>query len=97
MASSAEDDKSLHPMRPQTPQEEEGIDECDGQVRCYKAPPLPTPEEKMRMQAQAVPTDVIPINVTGRPHPLAATPPIVTVVCPRLNMPTITDAIQPMK
>ncbi|XP_064847311.1 NHS-like protein 1 isoform X1 [Oncorhynchus masou masou] len=62
MASSAEDDKSLHPMRPQ---EEEGIDECDGQVRCYKAPPLPTPEEKMRMQAQAVPTDVIPINVTG--------------------------------
>uniref|UniRef100_A0A8C8M405 NHS-like protein 1 n=1 Tax=Oncorhynchus tshawytscha TaxID=74940 RepID=A0A8C8M405_ONCTS len=65
MASSAEDDKSLHPMRPQTPQEEEGIDECDGQVRCYKAPPLPTPEEKMRMQAQAVPTDVIPINVTG--------------------------------
>lgn len=69
MASSAEDDKSLHPMRPQTPQEEEGIDECDGQVRCYKAPPLPTPEEKMRMQAQAVPTDVIPINVTGRPRP----------------------------
>ncbi|XP_045066137.1 NHS-like protein 1 isoform X3 [Coregonus clupeaformis] len=64
-ASSTEDDKSLHPMRPQTPQEEEGIDECDGQVRYYKAPPLPTPEEKMRMQAQAVPTDIIPINVTG--------------------------------
>ncbi|XP_034143620.1 NHS-like protein 1 isoform X3 [Esox lucius] len=64
-ASSAEDSRSLHSMRPQTPQEEEGIDECDGQVHRHKAPPLPTPEEKMRMQAQAVPTDIIPINVTG--------------------------------
>ncbi|KAL0967812.1 hypothetical protein UPYG_G00257420 [Umbra pygmaea] len=66
MASSAEDDKSLLSVRPQSPQEEEeGIDECDGQLRRHKVPPLPTPEEKMRMQAQAVPTDIIPINVTG--------------------------------
>lgn len=26
---------------------------------------LPTPEEKMRQQAQAVPADIVPINITG--------------------------------
>ncbi|KAJ8009704.1 hypothetical protein DPEC_G00094290 [Dallia pectoralis] len=62
---SSEDNKSLHSMRSSTQLEEEGIDECDGHQRRHKAPPLPTPEEKMRMQAQAVPTDIIPINVTG--------------------------------
>ncbi|KAJ3607127.1 hypothetical protein NHX12_026641, partial [Muraenolepis orangiensis] len=67
-ASSAEDDRSHHHMRPQTPQGE-GCEEAglavDGQVVWTKAPPLPTPEEKMRRAAQAVPTDIIPINVTG--------------------------------
>ena len=49
-------------MRPGTPQ-----GGGDGQVVWAKAPPLPTPEEKMRRAAQAVPTDIVPINVTGRP------------------------------
>ncbi|CAL8317028.1 unnamed protein product [Merluccius merluccius] len=69
-ASSAEDDRSHHHhhMRPQTPQGEGGEGAghtVDGQVVWTKAPPLPTPEEKMRRAAQAVPTDIVPINVTG--------------------------------
>ncbi|XP_076021428.1 NHS-like protein 1 isoform X2 [Genypterus blacodes] len=67
-ASSVEDDKSQLAMRPQTPQgrrgEGEGL-EIDGQVVRNKAAPLPTPEEKMRQVAKAVPTDIVPINVTG--------------------------------
>lgn len=32
-----------------------------------EAPPrLPTPEERMRQQAQAVVADIVPINITGR-------------------------------
>lgn len=27
---------------------------------------LPTPEERMRQQAQAVSADIVPINITGR-------------------------------
>ncbi|XP_034436410.1 NHS-like protein 1 isoform X5 [Hippoglossus hippoglossus] len=75
-ASSAEDDKSQLSMRPQTPLGGDEVSEVDGQVIWNKAPPLPTPEEKMRLAAQAVPTDIIPINVTAakgrggelRPH-----------------------------
>ncbi|XP_078130101.1 LOW QUALITY PROTEIN: NHS-like protein 1 [Sander vitreus] len=63
-ASSAEDDKSQLSLRPQTPQGGEGY-EVDGQVVWNKGTPLPTPEEKMRLAAQAVPTDIVPINVTG--------------------------------
>ncbi|XP_029352107.1 NHS-like protein 1 isoform X2 [Echeneis naucrates] len=67
-ASSAEDDKSQLSMRPQTPQggggEGEGC-QIDGQFMRNKAAPLPTPEEKMRQVAQAVPTDIVAINVTG--------------------------------
>ncbi|KAM9338955.1 NHS-like protein 1 [Symphorus nematophorus] len=63
-ASSTEDDKSS--MRPQTPLGEGGEgSEVDGQVVWNKAPPLPTPEEKMRQTAKAVPTDIVAINVTG--------------------------------
>lgn len=29
-------------------------------------PRLPTPEERMRQQAEAVPADIVPINITGR-------------------------------
>ncbi|XP_060947101.1 NHS-like protein 1 isoform X1 [Limanda limanda] len=65
IASSAEDDKSQLSMRPQTPQGGGEEFEVDGQVIWNKAPPLPTPEEKMRLAAQAVPTDIVPINVTG--------------------------------
>ncbi|XP_070705139.1 NHS-like protein 1 isoform X2 [Pempheris klunzingeri] len=67
-ASSAEDDKSQLSMRPQTPLGGgEGVEgsEVDGQAIWNKAPPLPTPEERMRQTAQAVPTDIIAINVTG--------------------------------
>lgn len=66
-----EDDKSELSMRPQTPQggDEEGeVSEVDGQLVWNKAMPLPTPEEKMRQAAQAVPTDIVAINVTGLPH-----------------------------
>ncbi|XP_041661094.1 NHS-like protein 1 isoform X4 [Cheilinus undulatus] len=67
-ASSAEDDKSQLSMRPQTPiggsEGGEGS-EVDGQVVWNKVAPLPTPEEKMRQNAKAVPTDIVPINVTG--------------------------------
>lgn len=65
-ASSAEDDKSQLSMRPQTPvgEGEEGS-EVDGQVVWNKVAPLPTPEEKMRQTAKAVPTDIVAINVTG--------------------------------
>lgn len=54
-------------MKTQTPVPGEGP-EVDGQEPC-KAQPLPTPEEKMRQQAQAVLTDIIPINVTGKTPP----------------------------
>ncbi|KAL4623914.1 NHS-like protein 1 [Arapaima gigas] len=37
----------------------------NGQTRWSKTLPLPTPEEKMRQQAQCVLADIIPINVTG--------------------------------
>ncbi|XP_027896471.1 NHS-like protein 1 isoform X4 [Xiphophorus couchianus] len=67
-ASSAEDDKSQLSVRSPTPQggsEVGEASEVDGQVVWNKAPPLPTPEEKMRQAAQAVPTDVVPINITA--------------------------------
>uniref|UniRef100_A0A8C6SW93 NHS-like 1b n=1 Tax=Neogobius melanostomus TaxID=47308 RepID=A0A8C6SW93_9GOBI len=68
ITSSAEDAKSQLSMRSQTPQGcgEEGS-EIDGQVVWTKATPLPTPEERMRQAAQAVPTDIVPINVTATP------------------------------
>lgn len=54
-------------MRAQNSTQEEGV-EVDGQMSRSKAPPLPTPEEKMRQQAQAVLTDIVPIDVTGRKY-----------------------------
>ncbi|XP_008285179.1 NHS-like protein 1 isoform X3 [Stegastes partitus] len=67
-ASSAEDDKSQLSMRSQTSQgggDAGDVSDVDGQVVWNKAAPLPTPEEKMRQAAQAVPTDIVAINVTG--------------------------------
>ncbi|XP_029984501.1 NHS-like protein 1 isoform X3 [Sphaeramia orbicularis] len=65
-ASSVDDDKSQLSMRPQTPQGQEGEgSEVDGLAVWNKAAPLPTPEEKMRQAAQAIPTDIVAINVTG--------------------------------
>lgn len=54
-------------MRAQSSTQEEGV-EVDGQMSRSKAPPLPTPEEKMRQQAQAVLTDIVPIDVTGKKY-----------------------------
>ncbi|XP_068433026.1 NHS-like protein 1 isoform X2 [Clinocottus analis] len=67
-ASSVEDNKSQLSMRPQTPQgggEGGELYEVDGRVQWNKGAPLPTPEEQMRLAARAVPTDIVPINVTG--------------------------------
>ncbi|KAI5090667.1 NHS-like protein 1 isoform X7 [Silurus meridionalis] len=61
-ASSAEEDKSSSAMRAHAALKAEGA-AMDGQESGFA--PLPTPEEKMRQQAQAILTDIIPINVTG--------------------------------
>lgn len=54
-------------MRAHTVLKPEG-GEVDGQESCFT--PLPTPEEKMRQQAQAILTDIVPINVTGKNYTL---------------------------
>ncbi|KAG5277524.1 hypothetical protein AALO_G00118620 [Alosa alosa] len=63
-ASSMEEENSLQPMRAQTPVQGEGPDTVDA-PSSTKGPALPTPEERMRQQAQAVITDIVPINVTA--------------------------------
>lgn len=66
-------------MRSQTPQADAGEGtEVDDQM-WNKAAPLPTPEEKMRQTAKAVPTDIVPINITGM-TPLVT--PILQPFCP---------------
>lgn len=74
-----EDDKSQLSLRLQERCGERGeMLEVDGQMVWNKAVPLPTPEERMRQAAQAVPTDIVPINVTGIPpiktHPANLSP-----------------------
>ncbi|KAJ7341982.1 hypothetical protein JRQ81_008155 [Phrynocephalus forsythii] len=61
---SPEEEKLITIKRPRTPVSNEFSD-INTQTNWTKSLPLPTPEEKMRQQAQAVQTDVIPINVTG--------------------------------
>ncbi|XP_048830232.1 NHS-like protein 1 isoform X2 [Brienomyrus brachyistius] len=61
--SSAEEERLMCSMRLQSPLLEEY--HINGQMHWSKTLPLPTPEEKMRQQAQCVPIDIIPINVTG--------------------------------
>uniref|UniRef100_UPI00398E5306 NHS-like protein 1 isoform X2 n=1 Tax=Pristiophorus japonicus TaxID=55135 RepID=UPI00398E5306 len=63
-ASSADEEKLFYSRRSKTPVPGD-LSEIDVQTNWTKALPLPTPEERMRQQAQAVQTDVIPINVTG--------------------------------
>lgn len=60
--SSNEEEKLVYSVPPQTPQLEHDMDIQRSWISCL---PLPTPEEKMRLQAQSVATDIIPINVTG--------------------------------
>ncbi|NXS40995.1 NHSL1 protein, partial [Balaeniceps rex] len=62
--SSSEEEKLITIKRPKTPVPNE-LSDINTQTNWTKSLPLPTPEEKMRQQAQAVQTDVVPINVTG--------------------------------
>ncbi|XP_073431823.1 NHS-like protein 1 isoform X2 [Dendrobates tinctorius] len=59
--SSSEEEKLLTGKRPKTPVSEFS----DTHTNWTKSLPLPTPEEKMRQEAQAIHTDVVPINITG--------------------------------
>ncbi|KAM7172514.1 NHS-like protein 1 isoform 4-T6 [Macrochelys suwanniensis] len=60
---SPEEEKLISIKRSRTPVSNECSD-INTQTNWTKSLPLPTPEEKMRQQAQAVQTDVVPINVT---------------------------------
>uniref|UniRef100_A0A8B9TBL9 NHS like 1 n=1 Tax=Anas platyrhynchos TaxID=8839 RepID=A0A8B9TBL9_ANAPL len=62
--SSPEEEKLITVKRPKTPVSNE-LSDINTQTNWTKSLPLPTPEEKMRQQAQAVQTDVVPINVTA--------------------------------
>ncbi|XP_064303247.1 NHS-like protein 1 isoform X7 [Phalacrocorax carbo] len=62
--SSPEEEKLITIKRPKTPLPNE-LSDINTQTNWTKSLPLPTPEEKMRQQAQAVQTDVVPINVTA--------------------------------
>ncbi|NXF81010.1 NHSL1 protein, partial [Sclerurus mexicanus] len=59
-----EEEKLITIRRPKSPASNE-LSDINTQTNWTKSLPLPTPEEKMRQQAQAVQTDVVPINVTG--------------------------------
>ncbi|KAM9564194.1 NHS-like protein 1 isoform 3-T3 [Guaruba guarouba] len=62
--SSPEEEKLITIKRPKTPVSDD-LSDINTQTNWTKSLPLPTPEEKMRQQAQAVQTDVVPINVTA--------------------------------
>ncbi|XP_069831116.1 NHS-like protein 1 isoform X2 [Dendropsophus ebraccatus] len=59
---SSEEEWLLTGKRPKTPVPNEF---SDTHTNWTKSLPLPTPEEKMRQEAQAIHTDVVPINITG--------------------------------
>ncbi|XP_077095954.1 NHS-like protein 1 isoform X10 [Siphateles boraxobius] len=59
-----EEEQLVYSMPPQTPLLHYGSD-MDIQRSWTNCLPLPTPEEKMRLESQSVTTDVIPINITG--------------------------------
>ncbi|XP_037986303.1 NHS-like protein 1 isoform X6 [Motacilla alba alba] len=61
--STPEEEKLITIKRPKSPATNE-LSDINTQTNWTKSLPLPTPEEKMRQQAQAVQTDVVPINVT---------------------------------
>ncbi|XP_015477877.1 NHS-like protein 1 isoform X4 [Parus major] len=58
-----EEEKLITIKRPKSPATSD-LSDINTQTNWTKSLPLPTPEEKMRQQAQAVQTDVVPINVT---------------------------------
>ncbi|XP_031535873.2 NHS-like protein 1 isoform X1 [Vicugna pacos] len=62
--SSSEEERLVSTRRPKTPTSSDFSD-LNTQTNWTKSLPLPTPEEKMRQQAQTVQADVVPINITG--------------------------------
>uniref|UniRef100_A0A7N4V6U0 NHS like 1 n=1 Tax=Sarcophilus harrisii TaxID=9305 RepID=A0A7N4V6U0_SARHA len=62
--SSSEEEKLIATKRTRTPTSND-LSDINTQTNWTKSLPLPTPEEKMRQQAQTVQTDVVPINVTA--------------------------------
>nr|XP_051710249.1 NHS-like protein 1 isoform X3 [Oryctolagus cuniculus] len=62
--SSSEEDRLISIRRPKTPTSGDFSD-LHTQTNWTRSLPLPTPEEKMRQQAQTVQADVVPINITG--------------------------------
>ncbi|XP_067558029.1 NHS-like protein 1 isoform X3 [Pseudorca crassidens] len=61
---SSSEEERLSTRRPKTPTSSDFSD-FNTQTNWTKSLPLPTPEEKMRQQAQTVQADVVPINITG--------------------------------
>ncbi|XP_004846128.1 NHS-like protein 1 isoform X2 [Heterocephalus glaber] len=62
--SSSEEERLTGIRRPKTPTSADFSD-LNTQTNWTKSLPLPTPEEKMRQQAQTVQADVVPINITA--------------------------------
>ncbi|XP_049643956.1 NHS-like protein 1 [Suncus etruscus] len=62
--SSSEEERHFSIRRSKMPTSSDFSD-LNTQTNWTKSLPLPTPEEKMRQQAQTVQTDVVPINITG--------------------------------
>ena len=65
--SSSEEERLTSTRRPKTPTSSDCSD-FHTQTNWTKSLPLPTPEEKMRQQAQTVQADMVPINITGMPY-----------------------------
>ncbi|KAG8510879.1 NHS-like protein 1 [Galemys pyrenaicus] len=61
---SSSEERLVSIRRSKTPNSSDFSD-LNTQTNWTKSLPLPTPEEKMRQQAQAVQADVVPINITG--------------------------------
>ncbi|XP_058939382.1 NHS-like protein 1 isoform X2 [Kogia breviceps] len=61
---SSSEEERLSTRRPKTPTSSDFSD-LNTQTNWTKSLPLPTPEEKMRQQAQTVQADVVPINITA--------------------------------
>ncbi|XP_006834772.1 PREDICTED: NHS-like protein 1 [Chrysochloris asiatica] len=62
--SSSEEERHISIRRTKTPTSSD-FSNLSTHTNWTKSLPLPTPEEKMRQQAQIVQADVVPINVTG--------------------------------
>ncbi|XP_005859197.1 PREDICTED: NHS-like protein 1 [Myotis brandtii] len=62
--SSSEEERHISIRRPKTPTSSDFPD-LNTQTNWAQSLPLPTPEEKMRLHAQTVQADVVPINITG--------------------------------